>query len=383
MMDLYFIIMPQIPGGFKEEWRQCLDQIISTGSTGKKLIKLNIFIDIEDYETYLKTRNEIGNAVRSAFGDQCPAYSITVNPPEKPWKVVIEAGYMDANSRKITYKVWNSIPYVVIEADNEKEIWAGGFGSGLHSDNTRKAARAAFDQMRALLEVEKMTFNHIVRQWNFVGNILEIKDELQNYQIFNEVRSENFHKYRTIHSYPAATGIGMKFGGICLDCLAVTSENNLKIIAIDNPEQIRPYDYGQQVLKGKPLEGKKTKQPPQFERAVHLSNNLASTLFVSGTASIVGQETIGIDDVEKQTVVTIENISRLTDPTRIGHLTGNADADPGNLILLRVYIKNQDDFLKVKAICEEYFPNVTANYIEADVCRDNLLVEIEAEILKN
>ncbi len=382
MINKYLIILPEKEGNIRDEWRQCLNKLIGIKESNSQLIKLSIFLDVPDYESFLKINKEIKESVFESFTDFCPAYSITVNPPEKPWKVVVEAGFLDTASTNITFNNWKSIPYVVINRDKEKSVWIGGLGSGLLPNDTRRAARGAFDQMRTILEIEQMTLNDIVRQWNFVGNILDVKDELQNYQIFNEVRSENFNKYRTIHSYPAATGIGMKFGGIRLECYAIKSENNLKIIAVDNPEQIRPYDYGQKVLRGRPLDGKKIKQPPQFERAVHLSNLRSATLFVSGTASIVGQDTIGIDDVEKQTVVTIENISRLTDTTRIGHLTGNPDEDTGNLILLRVYVKRQEDFSKVRTICDKYFPGVTANYIEADVCRDNLLVEIEAEFAK-
>jgi enamine deaminase RidA (YjgF/YER057c/UK114 family) len=233
--------------------------------------------------------------------------------------------------------------------------------------------------MRAILEAEEMTFDHIVRQWNFIGNILLIKNEIQNYQTFNEVRSDNYHRFRNIHSYPAATGVGMKYGGVILDFCAVEAKSDLKIIAIDNPDQIRPYDYSQQVLKGKPAGGKGINQPPQFERAVFLDDGQYSTLFVSGTASIIGQETIGINDVERQTVVTLENISRLTDAGRIGHLTGNPEAGAGDPILLRVYIKKPIDFPVVKEICNKRFPHVQTIFIEADICRDNLLVEIEAE----
>ncbi len=382
MLNNYQIFLPEVNGNPEEEWRQCLAKIIEFNQAGNQLVKLNIFTDLPDYKTYINVIQKIGKSISDTFGDHCPTYNVTLNPPETPGKIAVEAGYLNTGSCMIVSKIWNSIPYIVRNADSEKEVWIGGLGSGMFPDDTRKAAKTAFDQMRAILEAEQMSLNHIVRQWNFIGNILEVKNELQNYQIFNEVRSENYHKYRTVHSYPAATGIGMKFGGVTLDCCAVKTEKNLKIIAIDNPEQIRPYDYGQQVLRGKLLEGKKIKQPPQFERAVYISDDLYSTLFVSGTASIIGQDTIGIDDVEKQTVVTIENISRLTDTTRIGHLTGNPDPNLGNLILLRVYIKYQADFMKVKTICKHYFKDVPAIYIEADVCRDNLLVEIEAEYSK-
>jgi hypothetical protein len=379
MIMKYIIFLPTGKGSFEEEWRQCLEEIINKHETGYMLIKLNIFASLPDYKRYLSVRKEIAQTIHTAFGKQCPAFNITVQPPERPWKVAVEAGYMSTDSCETVSKVYNSIPYVVRVTDTAKQVWAGGLGAGLFPDNTRKAATTAFNLIREILNAEKMSFDNIVRQWNYIGNILEIKNGIQNYQVFNEVRSENYHKYRSIHSYPAATGIGMKHGGVCLDFFAIKAENNLNIIAIDNPDQIRPYDYSQQVLKGKPVSGDGIKHPPQFERAVFLTDRQNLTLFVSGTASIIGQDTIGIDDVEKQTIVTIENIGKLTDATRIGHLTGNSDQGGLHLILLRVYIRKQDDFAKVKAICNEYFPGVTAIFTEADICRDDLLVEIEAE----
>ena len=114
-----------------------------------------------------------------------------------------------------------------------------------------------------------------------------------------------------------------------------------------------------------------------------MTGKIRSTLFISGTASIIGQETIGIDDVEKQTIVTLENINKLANQKRIGQLITNTDIEWGKFILLRVYVKNQTDFFKVKNICKERFPDVPSIFIESDICRDNLLVEIEAEFLIN
>jgi len=382
MINKYLIVLPKVQGSVREEWRQCLEQLENFDSAGDLPVKLNAFTDITDYPEYMKVSKEIRDSLFEHFPQLCPALNVTVHPPEKPWKVALEVGFMDSADCEIKSRFWNSIPYIVRISESTKEVWAGGLGEGMFPDNTRKAANAAFDQMRAILETEQMSFDHIVRQWNFIGNILMVKNQIQNYQTFNEVRSENYHKFRKIHSYPAATGVGMKYGGVKLDFCAVKASGDLKIIAIDNPDQIRPYDYSQQVLKGRPVSGKKINQPPQFERAVFLTDSKDSTLFVSGTASIIGQDTIGIEDVERQTIVTAENISKLTDAKRIGHLTGNADEYAGNPILLRVYIKKQDDFKKVEAICKELFPGVPAIYIEADICRDNLLVEIEAEYSK-
>jgi len=383
MIGKYLVFEPEISGTFGEEWIQCLKQIIYKQETGFRLVKINVFVDLHDYETYVKVSREIGKSIRNAFSKNCPAFNITVHPPEKPWKVRVEAAYTDDESLEITSNKWNSLTYIVCTSDSVKEIWVAGLGLGLFESDTRSAAEATFNQMKAILEKEGMSFNHVVRQWNYIGNILEVKDNFQNYQIFNEVRSEFYHQYRTVHGYPAATGIGMKLGGVNIDFCAVMADQALVVKPIENPNQVNAYEYDQNVLKGMPLKGMTVKHPPQFERALLLTRKVKSTLFISGTASITGQDTIGIDDVEKQTFVTIDNINKLTDQKRMGQNFSGSDADWGKFILIRVYIKNPEDFTKVKAICNEKFPEVPATFIESDICRDNLLVEIEAEFLIN
>jgi enamine deaminase RidA (YjgF/YER057c/UK114 family) len=383
MIDRYLIFQPESQGSVIEEFAQCLKKISDIMIPDEYPVKLNIFIGLNEFHEFVEASQVIRIMIINHFNDLCPAFNITFQPPEQPWKVAVEAGCINSALYDLESKEYHSIPYIIATINSIKEVWAGGLGSGLHYGDTRRAANAAFNQMRGILKAEHMTLDHVVRQWNFIGNILEVKNEIQNYQVFNEVRSENYHKYRSIHSYPSATGIGMKHGGVSIDFCAVDAENNLKTIAIDNPDQIRPYDYSQKVLKGKPTGGKRIKQPPQFERALFLTGNNISTLFISGTASIIGQDTIGIDDIEKQTKVTIENISKLSDETRLRHLTGINDPNELKLILLRVYIKKQDDFDRVKAICSDFFPGVTAIFIEADICRNNLLVEIEGEFSKS
>jgi enamine deaminase RidA (YjgF/YER057c/UK114 family) len=383
MIGKYSIFVPEEEGELNEEWRQCLKQIIYNQQTGFRLVKLNVFTDQPDYETYIKVRKEIGKSIQNAFGKKCPAFNVTVHSPEKPWKIVVEAAYTDTDSSEISSKVWNSIPYIVCASDSGKEVWACGLGFGLFYSDTGSAAGAAFDQMKAILDAEGMSFDHLVRQWNYIGNILEIKKGLQNYQAFNEVRSEVYQKYRKVHGYPAATGIGMKLEGVSLDFCAVMAKDSVMIKAIDNPNQVNAYEYGQEVLKGVAGKGKSIKHPPQFERALLLNDKKKSTLFISGTASIIGQDVIGIGDIEKQTVVTIDNINKLTDQKRIGQLIAKTNTEWGKFILLRIYVKDQNDFTKVKKICAQRFPEVPAIFIQSDICRDNLLIEIEAEFLIN
>ena len=383
MIGKYLMLRPGNAGSVMEEWKQCLNQLVDRRGKGDRLIKLNVFIDTESYDSFLETSSAINKQVLQSFGSEFPACAVTVHPPEKPWKVVVEAGYADSASSEIVSKMWKTIPYVVCNSASGKEIWASGLGTGRNQSDTRKAAESAFEQLKEVLDAENMTFDNIVRQWNYIGNILGLKDGFQNYQVFNEVRSEYYNKYRKVHGYPAATGIGMKLGGVIIDFCAVQAIDGTAIIPVDNPNQVNAYEYGQNVLKGMPCGGKAAKHPPQFERALLLNRKPKSSLFISGTASIIGQETIGIDDVEQQTNVTIGNISKLADKKRFGGEFSENGHKWGDYSVVRVYIRNQDDFGSVKDLCNQKFPGATQVFIESDICRDDLLVEIEAEFLIN
>jgi hypothetical protein len=45
--------------------------------------------------------------------------------------------------------------------------------------------------------------------------------------------------------------------------------------------------------------------------------------------------------------------------------------------ILRVYVKRASDIAAVKAFMEEHYPAIDKYYLVADICRPELLVEIE------
>ena len=377
MPKRYFVYLPSVEGNLEDEWKQCLHQIIKSGSSGYIPVKLNVFLDLPDFESFLEKRESIRQSLFNEFGSATPAINISVHPPEKPWKVVVEGTFTNDKSVRITTKSYQSVNYIILESDDNKEIWAGGVSSYKYPDDTRKAAESAFEIMVSLLAGENMTLDNLVRQWNYIGDILTVKNGVQNYQVFNEVRNDYYSKYRKIAGYPAATGVGMKHGGVILDFCALIPGKSTQIKAVDNPNQVNAYSYGQQVLIGK--KGDTPKHPPQFERALLIADGNDVLLHVSGTASIIGQKTMGKGDVAEQTIVTLENIKKLTDTERLNQLVPGAYPYHNKYSLFRVYIKNQEDIGIVRKICSEHFPSLPATYIEADICRDDLLMEIEAE----
>ena len=379
----YYIFYPQVKGNILDEWKQCLFQINNTFSNTFKPVKLNIFTNLKDYNTFLETRRKIIESASEVLEGNLPAISFTIHPPEKPWKISVEALFIENDFTEIKTDYYDSIPYVIIKTKWGKEIWAAGLGTGLFREDTRKAAEGAFSQVTGILEKEKMTMDNIVRQWNYIGNILSVRNGFQNYQVFNEVRSEYYSRYRRVSGYPAATGIGMGLDGVIIDFCSIGADESILVKGLSNPNQVNAYEYGQKVLKGMKEIGKPKKQPPQFERALLVAPYKNPVLFVSGTASIKGQETIGIGDIETQTRVTIENIMKLADLQRINEILNRREASELKCVLLRVYVKYQKDVIAVKKICEELFPSVPKVFIQADVCRTNLLTEIEAEFILN
>jgi enamine deaminase RidA (YjgF/YER057c/UK114 family) len=373
MLDKYRIILPEAEGSAGEEWNQCLEQLKGSEKDGYRLVKLSIFIDAPVYSEYLRLRKEIGDSMEVAYGEFRPAFNITSHPPERPWKVAVEAGFMKSGTWVLLSCRRGTVNYVTGTNGNTKVLWAGGMGAERFPSDTNMAGEAAFGQLKDILESEGMTFNDIVRQWNYIGGITDCTIAGENYHMFNQVRSRQYGMYRTVEGFPAATGIGMVHGGVNLEVFAVKPDDSYEIRPVNNPDQVRPYEYGRKVLRGI--------QAPQFERALLLAGADETTLFVSGTASILGQDTVGLNDVARQTVVTIENILKLVEAGRSSLDSNRALCDTGNTVLLRVYIKKQSDFEVVRKICDSYFSDAPAVYIQADVCRTNLLVEIEAEFL--
>ncbi|NSW94150.1 MAG: hypothetical protein HPY62_05510 [Bacteroidales bacterium] len=370
---------PKTKGSPSDEWMQCLKSLSGTLTEKICVLKLNIFAGLSDTQSYYHLKSKVYDSLKELFGGRVPAFSLILQPPEESWTIAVEALLLDIENELVSTKYLGSIPYVVVESGTIREIYVAGLGSVMEKDGTRDAGTLAFNQMIEILALEKMTMNDVVRQWNYIGEILTINSQCQNYQIFNEVRSEFYKAYRTLKSYPAATGIGMQLGGVIMDFNAVRLGERAAVFPVTNPHQLNAYEYSQNVLKGLPDKGKPQKNPPQFERALFLYRNGHGTLFISGTASIIGQETIGEDDIEKQTLVTIDNIMQLADTERVRQLIKDKRINETKFLFIRTYIKNKSDFESVKKICNQYFPGVPAIYIQADICRDNLLVEIEAE----
>jgi enamine deaminase RidA (YjgF/YER057c/UK114 family) len=377
-------ILPLKGTSFYEQLDDCYRQIIEIKDRDNTLLQITFFIKAKNNKEYLERKNIIFDNQQNIFKDQIPATSIVSQIPDNK-EVSVEIVYMTADEEKkhvIQYKKINQVIYTLIESDIEREIFGAGITlNDFTNQNKYVQAETAFKIMNDILENESMTFADVIRQWNYVEDIVGYdslcESRLQNYQILNEVRAKYYAMASFKNGYPAATGIGMNAGGIILEFYACHTHDKEKIIPVKNPKQKDAYEYSQEVLIGSSLNLNKPKSAPKFERAKYIAVKNNRLIFISGTASIQGEKTIGVNDIETQTKTTIENINNLIS---VENLKTNGILNNYHIIKfssVRVYVKSPHYISVVRQICNKSFPEVQVNYLIADICRDNLLVEIE------
>ncbi|MFD0649055.1 hypothetical protein ACFQ2Y_10805 [Streptomyces malaysiensis subsp. malaysiensis] len=125
---------------------------------------------------------------------------------------------------------------------------------------------------------------------------------------------------------------------------------------------------------------------PRFARATYLPSRAADggggQVFVSGTASVLGHETAHEGDLVKQCRLALENIELVISG---GNLAAHGISAGHGLMALRnikVYVRRAEDVPAVREICREAFsPDADIVYLTVDVCRSDLLVEIEGVVM--
>ncbi|BDD11099.1 PTS cellobiose transporter subunit IIC [Fulvitalea axinellae] len=365
-------IVPANAGDMRGQLEECVS-VLGEKLNGKTAVRVSVFVNAVENESYAIAKKMVMERLTEFFGDKMPAIGVIAQPPLGV-EVALELAYVEESDAKAQYKKADGVPYVVLDCGGRKELHASGMAEADLSKPMLELSRKAFVQATAVLNAEGLDFSDVVRQWNYIERITDMQEDIQHYQLYNEVRNEFYGATEWKAGFPAATGIGMSAGGVIIDLVAVSGD--VRIVPIDNPDQIDAHRYGQKVLVGNNLSHGSEKTAPQFERAKYQGNGVAGDLFISGTASIKGELTIAIDDAAEQTRVTAKNIDTLIsgDNLRPRELPATDDLRPD---YIRVYVKRHDDFDAIRQVCEETYSEAQALYVIADVCRDNLLVEIE------
>lgn len=344
-------------------------------------VRMVFFGAPENNRAFRKQKAQIVSAVEQAYGKKSPVVSYVSQEPLDECGLILEVHEMKLEAGDdLEYKQCDDVPYILFSSDAGRLLFLGAVSGNL-DDTARKQSDEVFDKIQTVLDKEYMPVNCIVRQWNYLERITEFDGEVQRYQAFNDSRSLFYGQTEWGCGYPSATGIGTRLGGIQVELQAfLPGKNELQPIALDNTLQIAAHEYSQQVLLGQEDVCLKKKTTPKFERAKLAYTSDGSVIYISGTAAIRGELSLLDTDAQFQTQVTLENIEHLISKQTQTE-AGVKEACEMQIECFRVYVKNPDDTESCKAVISQRYPQVPAIYVEADICRDELLVEIEGVAL--
>jgi enamine deaminase RidA (YjgF/YER057c/UK114 family) len=350
----------------EEQIDSCFNKL---DNPGKRIYKLNFFAGVTSNDSYDALYARLKHKVRDYFGSSL-IFSLIAQPPID-CSILAEVFYFDEAlwKERIASDEYSSA--VLFQRDGT-EILVGHVRSNFYA-GCRENSEAVFGSLEKLLKGAGFGFDHIIRQWNYIETLLAHDGLNQRYQEFNDVRSSYYKDCFAAKGYPAATGIGMNCGGVIIEFVALKSPDAISL-PVNNPEQVAAYVYSKDVLVGS-----NHKTTPKFERARYLDLFGKKQLLISGTASIRGEKTVGTGNPEEQTHVTIQNMQRLYCADILNPAAG-AVLHPvyGHA---RIYLRNRNDYKQVKKTFRSYYGNLPVVYLVADICRNDLLVEIEGKVI--
>ena len=358
---------------FQEQLNNChekLERIIA--HLERHIVLIVYFIDAQNQEAYYDLAARIEKRHKTIHRSP---YSIIAQSPADGKKVNFEV-YHCSFEVAPEFRQYEGYTYCIFNHRNNKYLVTGGLQMKTKNTELHKQSMESFRLMKEILTLENMDFSHVFRQWNYIESITDTITGSQRYQIFNDVRTLFYNESDFINGYPAATGIGTTAGGVVIDFLAATNKN---VWPVKNPQQVDAHKYSGEVLGNNKLPDKFIKSSPKFERAKAIALDDSIIIYVSGTAAIKGQKSVTQNDAYYQTLVTIDNIEQLTGiENLIAHNIPVSSFSVVEPVSFRIYAKTPADLQKVQTAFKSKFGKMkNVQYLIADICRPELLVEIE------
>ncbi len=218
---------------------------------------------------------------------------------------------------------------------------------------------------------------HPVRLWNGLPHIIESMDipagegaswerEAPSHEKFDRYMAFNAGRCRAMLAHyggkaalaraiPAASGVGHGGEDLVVHGLCARAHG----VPVENPRQTPAWRYSKRFG---PL-------PPCFARATSILHAGKPVLLVSGTASVVGEETLHPGQLEAQAAETLVNLRALLEAAGFT-LAQLRDA--------RVYVTHARDLNAARTLCENGLPGLQRlEIVHAEICRPGLILEIE------
>jgi hypothetical protein len=359
-----------------DDFRTMCEALLLQLPADKRIASLAFYGDVRGNREYSGQLTILSEIISHQYPEAAPPLTYIAQKPLSGGLLLEACLFEDRPGQVITYGRVCGIGYLTIQNASCTELFTGGAMNMDPDTSTHGRAMDIFGRTGALMKMVGMPVGSIIRQWNYVENITGHSSGGQNYHEFNRARSDFYRSASWENGYPVATGIGVRAGGVVVRLEALACADSAVInLPLDNPLQVPAHHYSGDVLDGADhLSG-----TPKFERARLLADARQACILVSGTAAIRGERSMAPDDAVGQARITLENIHQLT----AGETLKKAGYDiPGKSGIgsLLIYLKNESDYPDVKDFMDKNYPGTGHAYLLAGLCRDELLVEIEAII---
>jgi enamine deaminase RidA (YjgF/YER057c/UK114 family) len=318
------------------------------------------------------------HVVREFYGGTLPATSYVPQSPCGGQRVAVEAWGLRPGKRRLDIQRINE-QLVVAKAGGLGWVFADHAVPRTSAAGVYEKTICSYQHLRRLLPEAGARLGQVLRTWLYLGGIVDDDGPTQRYKELNRARAAVYDgvPFLTEHLpdefpgpvFPASTGIGATGRSITISALALLSDDDdVLTVPLENPRQTAAYQYAKSYSPTR----------PRFSRGLTLIHGRDATLFISGTASITHSESQHAGDAVGQTHETLNNIASLISEENLGrHGLPGLGASLDGLAVARVYVKQSGDYDAVRAVCEERLGDVPVTYVVADVCRPELLVEIE------
>lgn len=221
------------------------------------------------------------------------------------------------------------------------------------------ATKRAYGRIDCL--VRRLGYPHWLRVWNFLAQINHGAGDAERYRQFCRGRNRGLAlKPGFERQLPAATAIGTRGEGLTIYFLAAREAGT----QVENPRQMSAFNYPRSY----------GPRSPSFSRATLKHWTDGSQLFVSGTASVVGHRSLHRGDHLMQLDETLRNIQSLLERAAAMDVSGM----PLCAEMLKLYTRDRAQLPEMLQRIRRIFdPAVPILCLEGDICRLDLLVEIE------
>ena len=371
----YAVIVPQSGASYAEQAVDIIAQI-QQHFAGKQIVRQTVFLrdaDRLDETAQLFAAQQGAAQPLTAFVSQAPADGNLLAAEI----VAVSGAEVTRVNNGLTKVQHNGITFIHTQAD----AYLGGKAP---RENAYADTLAVLNDNIALLKQGGARLEQVFRTWFYMGSIVapdsRSADGIQRYKELNRARTVAFDGVRFLRDtlqtqpafdvYPASTGIGMGGEDVALSCSALLTERkDVFTLPLENPRQTPAFDYARHY----------SPETPKFARAMAVVYDNQAAVYISGTASITASETQHIGNTAKQTEETLLNIATLISAENFANAGfAGFGAKLTDLAVVRAYVKHAADYETVRRECEKQLPGVPVVYTVGDVCRDDLLVELEA-----